>query len=453
MPFKDLKEFLDFLEEKNELVRIRKEVDPKYEGTAIAKKMDKEGGPAVLFEKIKGYGPEVSVVANVLGTRRRLAFGLETTEKNLVDEYLKRREKLVPPKKVNTGPVKEVVEKGEDIDILRSLPVFTYHEDDASPYISAGVVVSKNPETGLLAAGIHRVQVRGKNKLGALVLTPPVSTAYNKAEEMDKPLDVAIAVGLEPATLFASVVLAPMGPDKFTIAGSIRNEPVELTGCETVDVEVPAYAEVVVEGKLLPKLREVDGPFGETGGYYVTTESPVLQVNAITHRSRFIYQVIVPWTAENMILFGTSWEGELYKTVKTAIPAVKALHLTVGSGCAHAVLMVKKRTDEEARQALAFILSVNPFIKHAVAVDEDVDIYNPKEVEWALATRFQGDKDMVVLNQLPGSVLDPSTGKNWTTTKIGFDATKPLTEVNKYRKVRVPEEIEKKVEENWDTYF
>lgn len=445
-PFKDLREFLGYLEEKGELIKIKREVNPKFEIAAILEKSSRERGPAVFFEKIMGY--EASVAGQILGTRKRLAFALGIEETEIVDEYLRRKYNLIPPTTINIGPVKEVIES--EVDILKVLPVLTHHEKDAGPYITAGTIITKKID-GIRGFGIHRVQVKSQNKLGVFLAMPPASELFKKAELANEPLEIAIAIGLEPVTLFASVILAPRGPDKFEIAGALRNKPVELIKCETVDVEIPAYAEVVIEGKVLPNIREPEGPFGESTGYYLAYNNPVIHVSKITHRDNLVYQAILPWSSEDSTLF-TCWEVDIYEYIKRVVPAVKAFRLTTGTCGLNAIIVISKSEDTEARQALLTALSY-PLIKHAMVVDDDVNVDDPFELNWALATRFQGDEDLIILPKMRGFEIDPSTKEGYVTTKVGINCTKPVIRLEKFEKIRIPKEVTEKVRKNWIKYI
>lgn len=224
----------------------------------MLKILDKEEGPAVIFEKPKGY--TIPVVGNLMSTRKRLAMALGVDEKDLIEEYLRRKENLIPPKVVLEGPVKEVVIK-EKIDIPGFFPVVTYSEKDSNPYITTGVVIVRDPNSGQQTMGLHRLQVLGKNRLTILLLSPPIPQYYQQMEAQNQYLEVAIAIGVDPVFMFSTVAWMPVG-SKFDLVGSLYGEPVEMVKCETVDLEVPAQAEIVLEGKILPHLREKDGPFG-----------------------------------------------------------------------------------------------------------------------------------------------------------------------------------------------
>ena len=448
MAIKDIRTFIRALEEKGELLQIEEELDPKYEISGVLKALDEKKGPAVLFKRPKGY--TIPVVGNIMGTRNRLAMAMGIDEKELITEYLRRRNNPIPPKVVSAGPVKEVVLK-ENIDIPELFPVVTYSEKDSNPYLTTGVVIVKDPNSGLQTMGLHRLQVLGKNRLTILLLSPPIPQYYRQMEEQNKPLEVAIAIGVDPVFMFSAVAWMPVGT-KFDLVGSLYEEPAEMIKGETVDLNVPVHAEIVLEGRILPHLREKDGPFGETSGYYVPYESPVIEVDAVTHRKDPYFQALHPWTHEAFVLM-VSWEAETFKNLQARFPGVRQLNLMPDTVGAHAVIGVSNKDRGETRQLMLSTLIDNVYIKRVVVVDDDIDVYNPGEVEWALASRFQADSDLVVIPDLGGSPLDPSTKSGYLTAKMGLDATKPLGEPEKFEKVDVPQDVREKTRRLVEEYL
>lgn len=447
MAYQDLKAFFKELEKADgELIRIKEELSPCLELLAVLKRVGSEGGgPAVLFEKIKGY-EGFSVTGNVLGTTKRLAIAMGVPGEKVYEEYLKRRENLIPPKTVRTGPVKEVIIK-KGIDLLAQLPSVVHHQKDSGAYLSAGILIGKDPETGVRSMGIHRLEIKGKNRMGVLLHSAPLSEYFAKAESKGKAWDCAVAVGVEPTILSASVAKGGLGTDKLAMAGGLRGEAVKQVRCETVDVMVPAYAEVIIEGRVLPKVREKEGPFGESTGYYLTYNSPVIEVTAITRRKNPIFEIIEPWGPEGEVLMYIGYGTEMFRQLKQLAPNVVGFHLVPGTCSSHAVIQVNERGRAEARRILHMALSTFFNLKKVTVVDTDVDIYNLQEVEWAAATRFQADKDLVVVTDVPGLGIDPSTKEGGFTAKIGIDATVPAGEPDKFEKISVGAAADKKARE------
>ncbi len=443
MPPLDLRHFLGQLRKHGELLAVSDEVDLRYELCEFLHQADRAHGPALAFERIKGHS--MKVVGNLVGTKKRLAlaFGL-TNENKLLEVYRKRRGSVGRPRRVKDGPVKEVIlRNGKQVD-LNALPIPTYHEDDAGPYITCGILTAKDPQTGARSMGLHRLQVKGSRRLGVHLANPPISHFVAKAEENNRPLDVAISLGVHPILLLASIVSAPT-EDKIAIAGSLLGSPLALARCDTSDVDIPAHAEVVIEGRVLPKVREPEGPFGETSGYYFSDQSHVIEVTAITHRKDPILQALHPTSREVALLCGPAGEAEIVQMLHEKGFAVEDVALSAPSGRTHVVIALKKRHDSDPKQLLHFLLAGVPYIKHAVVVDADVDVQDPRDMEWAIATRVQGDEDLVIMPGLRGRSIDPSHKKDMIGAKVGIDATVPLAEKPRFKRIGVPADVSRSV--------
>jgi 2,5-furandicarboxylate decarboxylase 1 len=268
----EFREFLNKLEEMGELKRVKREVDPRFEICAIMKKVDREKGPAILCEKAKGY-PQMSVAGNLFATERRIALGIGAKEADIAAVpagdiipdiiapiHTKAKDELKPCQMVSSGAVREVVVT-KDIDVMKAVPVPTHCEKDGGPYIAAGVVVAKHPDTGDRVTQVIEIMVKGPDKLTIAPATPMMPQAYARAEELNQPFEVAIVIGVAPAIMYAACATAGLlALDKFELAGALQGRGVDLVKCETVDLEVPADAEFVIEGKMPPKVREEMGP-------------------------------------------------------------------------------------------------------------------------------------------------------------------------------------------------
>jgi 2,5-furandicarboxylate decarboxylase 1 len=426
MPIKDLRHFLNLLKENGELLCIREEVSLRFEVSEFLRQFDEQSGPALLFEKIKDHSNRI--VGNLVCTRKRLglAFGLQSEEK-LLETYRKRRAHKIEPRRVRSGPVKQVVIKESRKVDLNTLAIPTYHEGDGGPYITCGVVTAKDPASGLRSMGLHRLQIKGKRRMGIHLSNPPIARFAAEAEKNGKPLDVAISLGIHPIILLASIVSSP-SEDKVAIASSLLGNPIRLLRCATVDAEAPADAEVVVEGRILPKVREKEGPFGETSGYYFSDDSHVIEVTAITRREDPIIQALHPTVHEVSLLGGPAGEAEMMQMLRKRGFAVQDLAISQSSNRTH-----------------VFLLSGVPYIKHAVVVDDDVNVHDPKDIEWAIATRFQGDQDLVIIPNLKARSIDPSKKEGNFTTKVGLNATVPMKTRERFRRISVPQRVSEKV--------
>jgi 2,5-furandicarboxylate decarboxylase 1 len=435
---RNFRELVDFLEDRGDLVRVKREVDPVFEVSGVAKKLDP--GPAILFENIKGH--DMPMVIGTDGDRRRIAssFGVPTLE--LAEHYANAVANPIPAVVVDDGPVKEVI-KTEDIDLMQEMPILTHYELDGGPYLTTGVVVAEDPERGIRNLSYHRLQVTGPDELRALIVPRHLREMVKIAESEDRPVPVAIVLGLDSAQRLAAATWGsaiPLGFDELSIAGAIKGRPEEIVRCETVPVHVPAHAEIVIEAEILPHVRKPEGPFAEfTGNYGPIGDREVFKVKAITRRSEPITQGMVAFTSEHHNLLGLPYEPVVLRTLRGVLPYTQAVHITAG-GCGkfHCIVRLEKKHEGDGKDAILAALHAVRDIKQVVVVDDDVDLFDPKDVEWAIATRFRADQDLVVITGAKGNELDPSTQGTAITSKMGMDATKPLGEQGRFEKVRVP---------------
>lgn len=419
---------MNLLEMEGELVRVKKEVDPKYEIAAYIRKTSDLQGPALLFEKVKGH--KIPVVGGLFVKRELALMAMEATNVSVLQKILKGLRNPIPPKLVNEGPCQEVVLKGPDVDLWK-FPHPIYSEKDGGPYITVGVQISKDPETNTKNAAIYRMQVKGKNRLGIMSHAfQHLATQFAKAEDKGKPLDIAVALGTDPVVAYASQVKAPYGVDELEIAGGIRGEPVEVVKCKTVDIEVPATAEIVIEGKVLPNVREPEGPFGEFSGFYgMKGNNPVVEVTAITHRKGPIYQAGLtglPIT-ENHVLKEFAYTATMYDKLKQDYPEVQNVYYSPAGGAQFMVIIsLKQRYKGEARNVIMSALGDLSRPKFVVVVDDDIDIFDPVKVLWAMNFCMQPAEDIIIIPSVAGGPLDPSVPEKDVTSVIGIDATRPF---------------------------
>lgn len=438
----DLRSFLRQIKEEGDLLQIGEEVQHHFEVTAVLKEvLGEQGGPAVLFENVSGY-PGKKVVGNLLASRRKLALALGCTESELREVYLQKRAAALAPEFISgPAPCQEEIISGEP-DLPALLPVPLFHEGDAGPYITAGVLIAKDPFSDRLNSGIHRLQLKGKNRLGVFLANPPLADYFNSMEKQGKPLQAAVALGLHPAELLAAAVTIKKGLNsKLELAGALAGRPVPLVPAKSVDLPVPALAEIILEGEIMPGIREKEGPFGESTGYYFENVSPVMEVRTVTCRRNPILSVIPPWGIETDIILSAFTGAELWQELNRQAPEVLNVAYLPGSLTFQGVIQVAPSMSRlEIRRIIHLALNLDRRLKHVIVVDEDVDIYSFREVLWALATRFQGGEDLISLHGLEGYVIDPSV-ENGETTKLGFDATArpggPASE--RYRRLTLPQ--------------
>ena len=427
--------FLRHLASKGDLAVIRENVDLVYELAAISKKLD--GRKAVFFPRPGGHA--VTVVSGIVSRRTWIADAMGVPESKLLDHYRRAAAAPLPWKEVPRAQARCQDVEHRGVDPRSLLPIPTHSEHDSGPYISAGLVIARNPKTGVQNVSINRVQVTDARRLGILMLPRHLNTYYAMAEEAGEPLHVAIVVGVDPLTLLASQAIAPIDHDELEIAGALRGAPLEVVKCVTSDVRVPADAEIVIEGRLLPKERAPEGPFGEFPRYYSARDDrEVIEVDAITHRANPVYHTIVPAEMEHLLLGAIPREATLLAHLQRSFPGVLDVHLSVGGTCRyHLVVKMKKRREGEPKNVILGAFGGHFDVKQVIVVDEDVDIHDAKQVEWAVATRFQADRDLVVVSGAQGSALDPSTTVPWQSkaippefqgmsAKMGLDATRPV---------------------------
>lgn len=437
MGIKSMRDWIDVLKSDGLIKTVSRKVSLEYELAGLGKKAD--GKHALLF--LNPSGSNMPVVTGLASTREMFAKAMGIPPEKLVeavsDAQASPRECLLIDK--SKAPVKEVVDLAVD---LGKLPIPIHHEKDGGRYITAGMVVTKDTQTGSGNLSIHRLQIIGANRLGILILPRHLSHFYRAAEAAGKTLEVAIAIGLDPILLLASQAIAPLGFDEYTLASALYEQPLELVKGETVDLAVPAHAEIVLEGRLLPKVREVEGPFGEYPKYYGPASlKPVIELTAMTSRHNPIYHTIVPATMEHMLLGAIPREGGLLQVIKRAVPNALAVHLTPGGTCRyHAVVSLDKQNEGEAKNVMFAAFSSSQEIKRVVVVDQDVNIFDPVDVEWAIATRFQAGRDTVIVERALGNKLDPSSDDGLS-DKMGIDATVPFgADPFRFERIRIPGE-------------
>jgi 2,5-furandicarboxylate decarboxylase 1 len=441
--FDDLNSFLEVLRQEKDLVEISEQMSPRFEIGAFLRELGEGPGHAALFKDVEGF-PGCLIAGNLLGHRRRIALAFGVEKEEVASTYLTRKHHRVPPVLVNDGPLKEITVDSGSVDLLQILPALTHHEKDASPYLTCAVSFAKDPESGKQSMGMHRIQIQGGKALSVHLATPPLSRFLEGSWKLNKPLEVAIVIGPDPAVLMASVSRVPEGDDKIDIAGGFRQRPVEMIECETVALTVPAHAQYLVEGTIEPGDMVPEGVFGDSTGTYVKAESPLIRVTSVSHRKNPIYQALQPWSSEDDALLNLCFGSDLMDEVKRDYPFVLDIHMISGTVFAHLVVSVDKCSGPARRSAMVALLNGNPFVKRVIVVDGDINIRNPREVEWAMATRFQPDRDLLLLPEVQGSMIDPSAFPHGVTCKRGMDATFSKKRIDLFEKVSVPVESEKR---------
>ena len=420
-----LRGFIEQLQKTGELTKITNPVSVEYEMAGI---IAANGEKPVMFENV--VESKVPVVAGLVSSKELICRSMGITKEQLLPKLLDAIEHPIAAKLVTEAACQEVVHTGADVDLTK-LPIMHYTEMDGGKYIASAVSIIKDPKTGARNMCFHRLMLKDKNHFVArIVENRGTDTALKNA---GGELEIAICLGNSTAVLLAAATTLPMGVDELAMANAL--EKTDLVKCKTVNLEVPADCEFVFEGKIT-KEKASEGPFLDlTGIVDRTRQQPVIEIKCITHRKSPIYQTILAGRNEHKFLMGMPKEPTIYKEV-SKVCQCKDVYITPG-GCSwlHAVVQIKKQNPEDGKNAIAAAFKGHGSLKHCVVVDEDINIYDPHDVEWAIATRFQADKNSIILSNQPGSSLDPSgdlsEGKKATTAKAGLDATAPLVSTGK----------------------
>ncbi|MEM6495288.1 MAG: UbiD family decarboxylase [Pseudomonadota bacterium] len=437
----DLRSWLEHLQSHDRLVLMKPGRRLEFEIAGIANRWD--GSKASVFPKL---GNRVgTVVSGLLSQRHWMAEALGVTSSELLSHFQAAAAKPLPWQEVTAPACQQVIH--DDPDLTSLLPIPTHNEHDSGAYITAGLVIVRNPKTGRQNVAIHRLQVQGPKQLGALLLPRHTLAFQEMAEHSGEDLDVAIVIGSSPAALLCSQAIAPLDQDELEIAGALIGSPLEVAKCLGSEIRVPATSEIVIEGRFVANKRELEGPFGEFPQYYAErAKRHVVEVDRVTTRANPIYHTIVGGSREHLLLGGIPREATILSALQHSFPCVKDVHLPLAASCRyHLYVQIKKRFEGEGKNVILGALAAHYDVKHVFVVDEDVDIHAPGQIEWALATRFQADKDLLRVDGTLGSKLDPSTDDDGICAKLGFDLTIPLDAPEmKYVRIRVPgqEEID-----------
>jgi len=422
--FEDLRAFIDFLDSKGELVRIDKPVKTKYEAATVQVKTFKQMNKAVLFTNLDNKGQKM--LGNIYTSRRMIAYMFGVEPQNLVQKVTSfKNAPRLPVTVVDTAVCQEVVHESFK-DIRDIVPIPWNYEKDANYYITAGVVVTKDPENGKVNSAICRMMYRGGNQLN--VFFAPMQhnwMIFNKYKELKRDMPIAIIIGADPFVMFSSESGIPYEENEFEYAGTMKGKSIEMVKCKTVDHYVPANAEFILEGMVSYKNTALEGPMGENQRIYgPQAEQPVITISCITHRKDPIYQNILGGTVEEHSLLAVPMEARILQMLRAISPRVITINLL--PNFMNCVIQVDEYPAVQRGLGKNILLSAlsEPWIKHAIVVNKDVDIDDPNEVNWAIMTRANMAEDLVLVKSIWGFVMDPSRkSKEEPVTKMGIDAT------------------------------
>lgn len=440
---KDLRSFLAQVEGLGPefFLRIDKPVDWEYEPCVIQQKLAALGRyPVLRFEHVKGSS--IPLVTNLFGDYKMLGLALgispDEPKRRILETFRSRLASPIPTSTVSrsAAPVKQVVLRGEDADLAR-LPILKHAEQNGGRYFTIGFLIVRDPQTGILNAGVYRHEIKGRNSF-ACMFNPAhhAGYIYRRYKELNRPMEAVLVLGHHPAAVMGSLARGAMESNELEIMGALMGEPLEVVQAETVDLPVPAWAEIAIEGILDPAHESADGPFSEYTGFYGPAKDPVglMQVRAITMRKDAIYHDLDPSHREHNLAGALSFEASVFETVKKLVPSVQAVYMPPSGSCVFtAYVQIKKRVPGEGKSAGIAAIAAEPNLKIAIVVDDDVDLYDEAQVLWAIATHCEADRDLTIIPNAMGAHLNPSAygerrhDKGPMNTKIVIDATRPVT--------------------------
>lgn len=430
----DMRDWIQMLKDAGELVTLSKPVNVETEmGALLYKSRDK----SIFFENIQGFpGWRALGQAPANIQQPGLAFG--TTPDNVIREFSRRSKDLRKVKIVEDGPVKEVSYSGNEVDITK-FPAHIAGQKDGGRFISSGLVICQDPDTGTRNMCFHRMQIKGPNKLGILMVPRHTFLVYQKYEARNEPMPVSIMIGHHPMYYFAAAYSGPYELDELELAGALLQDGVEVVKCDTNDLYVPAHAEICLEGVILPHEREEEGPFSEFQDYYIagTGRNPIIRIDRVMMRKDAIYKEIQNGSeVEGCVYHKIPMSTAIYDRLKTVGGYTDLVNVLILPGILSAVVQIRQRFPGEAKNVLLGALStqyLHP--KVVIAVDEDVDIFNPTEVLWAIGTRVNPQTDVFIIPETRVHPMDPTgielvkpgSPLGWSRmgSKMGIDATKP----------------------------
>ncbi|MGY5875570.1 MAG: UbiD family decarboxylase [Candidatus Thorarchaeota archaeon] len=410
-----LEEYIKKIVSEGKVEIVRKDISKNLEVAGVLKALEPK---TVLFEKVKES--EFRVAGNLFCTKTQVAEYFGITPVEIIPTLTKSIENRSPPEITDNAPCQEVVESNVDLD---KLPILLHNEIDGGPYISSGVVVAGDPDYGQ-NLDFHRAMQIGKDKMVTRVVR---GRDFHKFLEKNGEVDVAFCIGNTPEVLIAAATSVETGVNELEIANALR--PIKLVKAKTVDLMIPADSEFVLEGRVVLEEKHAEGPFIDlTETVDVIREEPIFEVKKITHRKTAIWQGLLPGRHEHKILMGMPREPTVFRKVAERGVDVRDVYITPGGASwLHIAVKISKKNEDDAIKAIEGAFDGHRSAKHVWIYDDDIDIYNEQDREWAMATRFQGDEDMLIKDREPGSSLDPSAESGTKlTTKIGFDVTKPM---------------------------
>ncbi|MFQ5852112.1 MAG: UbiD family decarboxylase [Candidatus Binatia bacterium] len=424
MPIRDIRALIATLDQSGDLVRVKRPVDKDTELSAVIKRVQTDLNKAILFENVKGSN--FKVAGNLYGGRDKLARILGVKQEDVLTEWIRlSKSEPIKPVRTDSAPCQEVIHK-DKIDVSGILPVPYQYRGDAAPFLNAAIVVARDPKTETYNASFNRMQLREGNRLGIqLVINMDLYFIHKEAEQRGEPVEVAAILSPDPYVLLAAATRVPREVDELEYAGALAGSPTKLVGCKTVNLEVPASAEIVIEGRILPNSYLDEGPMGEVLQYYGSASpKPVFEVSAITHRREAVFETILTGTIEDHTLCGLPIEAEMLPMLQKLAPCVRNISVLPFFLIAVIELDDIEPTQRGIGKNIAMAALSHPWIKIAIVVDRDVNIYDMEDVFWAITTRVDFDRDIVRVPDTFGFPLDEmKKTRDTPITRMGIDAT------------------------------
>ena len=406
------------------IIEITDELSDEFEVAKVLRQYPKD---TVIVKNVKGF--DMPVVSGICNTREKIAKSINCEVSEITEKIIEAMEKPIKVDKFTDFSDYET----SDVD-LNKIPILTHYKRDGGAYITAGVVFARDPETGIQNASIHRMMVLDNKRLVIRIVPRNLYTYFQRAQKLGQDLEIAIAIGMDPAILLASTTSIPIDYDEMDVANAFKGGNLELIKCG--DLNVP-QADIILEGKISVTETVPEGPFVDlTDTYDIIRDQPIINLETMHIKKDAAYHAIIPAGFEHKLLQGLPQEPRIFKAVKNAVPTVENVVLTEGGCCwLHAVVSIRKQTEGDGKNAIMAALSAHPSLKHCVVVDTDVNVFDAEDVEYAISTRVKGDRDIMIVPNVRGSSLDPVAESDGTTTKIGVDATKSLKTLEKFERV------------------
>ena len=407
------------------VIEIDDELSSDFEIARVLRDYPKD---TVIINNVKGF--DIPIISGICNTRDKIAESINCEVSEITEKIIEASDNPIKVDKFTDFTEYDTLEV--DLD---KIPILTHYKRDGGKYITAGVVFARDPENGIQNASIHRMMVLDNKRLVIRIVPRNLYTYFQKAQKLGKDLEIAIAIGMDPAILLASTTSIPIDYNEMEVANAFKNGELTLIKCG--ELEVPE-ADIILEGKISVTDTVAEGPFVDlTDTYDIIRDQPIINLEKMhIKKDNPYYHAIIPAGFEHKLLQGLPQEPRIYKSVKNAVPTVENVVLTEGGCCwLHAVVSINKQTEGDGKNAIMAALSAHPSLKHCVVVDTDVNVFDAEDVEYAISTRVKGDRDIMIVPNVRGSSLDPVAKSDGTTTKVGVDATKSLKTIEKFERV------------------